>query len=384
LKTQDIAIEVKGLTKLFGQLVAVDHVSFQVNQGEFFGFLGPNGAGKTTTIRMLTGIIKKNSGEAFVMGYPSGSIRAKQLSEVMPELSNAYMDLTAWGNLMLIAELYRISVKRAKERAESLLQQVGLFERKDSLASTYSMGMRKRLILCMALLSNPQILFLDEPTSGLDVQSVRFMRALLRNLKQQGKTIFLTTHNMDEAAAMCERVAIISQGKIVALDSPDKLSITAGRVYLIDVSFDKTVSPEMLGNLPGVNRLETAQAIEAADKLRAQQAMAGAGKPGGMGGNRGRMQAQVAGSPPAGMGQSRTAAGQRTGPGAGKVPGAGNGEDKKSDNRYRFYTDNTTLLVCSLVDFSRANSLQMNILNVRPPSLEDAFVRLTEEKNHEK
>jgi len=384
LKTQDIAIEVKGLTKLFGQLVAVDHVSFRVNQGEFFGFLGPNGAGKTTTIRMLTGIIKKNSGEAFVMGYPSGSIRAKQLSGVMPELSNAYLDLTAWGNLMLIAELYRISVNQAKERAESLLQQLGLFERKDSLASTYSMGMRKRLILCMALLSNPQILFLDEPTSGLDVQSVRFMRALLRNLKQQGKTIFLTTHNMDEAAAMCERVAIISQGKIVALDSPDKLSITAGRVYLIDVSFDKTVSPEMLANLPGVNRLETAQAIEAADKLRAQQAMAGAGKPGGMGGNQGRMQTQVAGSPPAGMAQSRTAAGQRTGPGAGKVPGAGNGEDKKSDNRYRFYTDNTTLLVSSLVDFSRANSLQMNILNVRPPSLEDAFVRLTEEKNHEK
>ena len=384
MKTQDIAIEVKGLTKLFGQLVAVDHVSFRVNQGEFFGFLGPNGAGKTTTIRMLTGIIKKNSGEAFVMGYPSGSIRAKQLSGVVPELSNAYLDLTAWGNLMLIAELYRISVNQAKERAESLLQQLGLFERKDSLASTYSMGMRKRLILCMALLSNPQILFLDEPTSGLDVQSVRFMRALLRNLKQQGKTIFLTTHNMDEAAEMCERVAIISHGKIVALDSPDKLSITAGRVYLIDVSFDKTVSPEMLGNLPGVNRLETAQAIEAADKLRAQQAMAGAGKPGGMGGSQGRMQAQVAGSPPAGMAQSRTAAGQRTGPGAGKVPGAGNGEDKKSDNRYRFYTDNTTLLVSSLVDFSRANSLQMNILNVRPPSLEDAFVRLTEEKNHEK
>jgi ABC-2 type transport system ATP-binding protein len=384
LKSQDIAIEVKGLTKLFGQLVAVDHVSFRVNQGEFFGFLGPNGAGKTTTIRMLTGIIKKNSGEAFVMGYPSGSIRAKQLSGVMPELSNAYLDLTAWGNLMLIAELYRISVSQAKERAESLLQQLGLYERKDSLASTYSMGMRKRLILCMALLSNPQILFLDEPTSGLDVQSVRFIRALLRNLKQQGKTIFLTTHNMDEAAEMCERVAIINRGKIVALDSPDKLSITAGRVYLIDVSFDKTVGSEMLSNLPGVNRLETAQAIEAADKLRAQQAMAGAGKPGGLGGNKGRMQAQAAGSPPAGMAQSRTATGQRTETGAGKIPGAENGEDKKSDNRYRFYTDNTTLLVCSLVDFSRTHSLPMNILNVRPPSLEDAFVRLTEEKNHEK
>jgi ABC-2 type transport system ATP-binding protein len=371
LKSQDIAIEAKDLTKLFGQLVAVDHVSFQVNQGEFFGFLGPNGAGKTTTIRMLTGIIGKNSGEAFVMGYPAGSIRAKQLSGVMPELSNAYLDLTGWGNLMLMAELYRIPVNQAKKRAESLLQQLGLYERKDFLASTYSMGMRKRLVLCMALLSNPQVLFLDEPTSGLDVQSVRFMRALLRNLRQEGKTIFLTTHNMDEAAEMCERVAIINRGKIVALDSPDNLSITAGRIYLIDVNFDKSVSPEALTKLPGVNRLETAQDIEAADKLRAQQAMAGAG---GMGGNRGRMQAQMAGGPPPGTAQP--------GMGMGKMDGAESGGEKRSDYRFRLYTDNTTVLVSSLVDFSRANSLQMKILNIRPPSLEDAFVRLTEEKSH--
>jgi ABC-2 type transport system ATP-binding protein len=376
LKSQDVAIEVKDLTKLFGQLVAVDHVSFQVNQGEFFGFLGPNGAGKTTTIRMLTGIIRKNTGEASVMGYPAGSIRAKQLSGVMPELSNAYLDLTAWGNLMLMAELYRMPMNQTKERAESLLNQLGLFERKDSLASTYSMGMRKRLVLCMALLSNPQVLFLDEPTSGLDVQSVRFMRALLRNLRQEGKTIFLTTHNMDEAAEMCERVAIINRGKIVALDSPDNLSITAGRVYLIDVNFDKSVSPEALTNLPGINRLETAQAIEAADRLRAQQAMAGAGKPGGMGGGQGRMQGQMAGGPPAGTAQS--------GMGMGKMPGAESGEEKRFDSRFRLYTDNTTLLVGSLVDFSRGNSLQMNILNIRPPSLEDAFVRLTEEKSHVK
>jgi len=376
MATEDYAIEVKGLTKLFGQLVAVDHISFQVNRGEFFGFLGPNGAGKTTTIRMLTGIIKKDGGEASIMGYPAGSIRAKQLSGVMPELSNAYMDLTAWGNLMLMAEIYRIPGNQAKERAESLLQQLGLYERKDSLVSTYSMGMRKRLVLSMALLSNPQILFLDEPTSGLDVQSVRFMRALLRNLKQEGKTIFLTTHNMDEAAEMCERVAIINHGKMVALDSPDKLSITAGRVYLVDVSFDKPVSKEMLSNLSGVNRLETAQAIEAADRLRAQQAMAGVGRPGGMGGGQGKMQqTQMAGGP-----NSTGTTIQQPKMGAGKMPGV----ETSKDHRFRLYTDNTTLLVSSLVDFSRANSLQMNILNIRPPSLEDAFVRLTEEKSREK
>lgn len=371
---QNAAIKVNDLTKLFGRITAVDHISFEVSRGELFGFLGPNGAGKTTTIRMLTGIIKKDSGEVSIMGYPAGSVRAKQLSGVMPELSNAYLDLTAWGNLMLMAELYRIPANQAKERAGSLLQNLGLFERKDSKAATYSMGMRKRLVLSMALIPNPQILFLDEPTSGLDVQSVRFMRALLRNLKHEGKTIFLTTHNMDEAAEMCERVAIINRGRIVALDSPDNLSITAGRVYLIDVSFDKAVSQEMLANLPGVNRLETAQAIETADRLRAQQAMAGAGRPGGMGGNQGRMQAQMAGGPSTGAAQSRP----------GKMSGAEHGEEKTSDHRFRFYTDDTTLLVTTLVDFSRANSLQMNILNVRPPSLEDAFVRLTEEKSHVK
>jgi ABC-type multidrug transport system ATPase subunit len=305
----------------------------------------------------------------------------------MPEISNAYLDLTAWGNLMLIGELYRVPQSKAKDRAGSLLEQLGLLERKDSKASTYSQGMRKRLVLCMALLSDPQILFLDEATSGLDVQSVRFMRALLKNLKQEGKTIFFTTHNMDEAAEMCDRVAIINHGRIVAMDTPDNLSITAGRVYLIDVSFDKSVSPDVLAKLPGVTRLETAQAIEAADRLRAQMAMAGVGRPGGMGGGggQGRGQAQMAGGAPAGAAQGGPAAGGRPGMGAGRMPGAGGGQGNQTENsHFRFYTENTTLLVTTLVDFSRENSLKMNILNVRPPSLEDAFIRLTEEKSREK
>lgn len=376
MQSPDLAIEVISLTKLFGTLAAVDHVSFQVNKGEFFGFLGPNGAGKTTTIRMLTGIIKKDGGEVSVMGYPAGSIRAKQISGVMPELSNVYMDLTAWGNLMLMAEIYRVPGKQAKEQAESLLRQLGLYDRKDSLASTYSMGMKKRLVLSMALLSDPQLLFLDEPTSGLDVQSVRFMRALLRSLKQEGKTIFLTTHNMDEAAEMCERVAIINHGKIVALDSPDKLSITAGRVCLVDVRFDKPLRPETLAGIPGISRLETAQAIEAAERLRAQLVAAGAGRSGVPGGGQnGRQQAQMAGVPP-----TKGATNQQPGMGTVMAPGT----DSDKNHRFRLYTEDTTLLVCSLVDFSRANSLQMNILNIRPPSLEDAFVRLTEEKSREK
>ncbi len=336
-----LAIEVEGLTKHYGQIMAVDHISFEVKKGEFFGFLGPNGAGKTTTIRMLTGVIKKDEGKAQVMGYPAGSLIAKQLSGVMPELSNAYLDLTGWGNLMLMAELYRVPSAQAKERAGALLQQLGIYERKDSRASTYSMGMRKRLVLCMALLPDPQILFLDEPTSGLDVQSTRFIRALLQNLKKEGKTLFLTTHNMDEAAEMCDHVAIINHGKLVAVDTPDNLSITGGRVYLIDVSFDKPVRSEVLAKLPGVSRLETAQAIEAADRLRAQMAIAGVGRPGGMGGGGGRMQAQMASGTgsPTGMGTPGAGRGSMPGMGDGRSSGVGTGEGETTDSsRFRLYT----------------------------------------------
>jgi len=387
MATEDYAIEVKGLTKRYGQILAVDHISFEVKEGELFGFLGPNGAGKTTTIRMLIGVIKKDEGKASVMGHAAGSLPAKQLSGVVPEMVNAYMDLSGWGNLMLMAELYRTPASEAKRRAEALLQELGLYERKDSKAVTYSMGMRKRLILAMALLSDPQILFLDEPTSGLDVQSARSIRAMLRNLRKEGKTIMLTTHNMDEAAELCDRVAIINHGKLAAVDTPDNLSITGGRVYLIDMSFDKPVRSEVLAKLPGVSRLETAQAIEAADRLRAQMAMAGVGRPGGMGGGKGKMQAQPAGgmSPPAGTGAAGANRSGTMETSAGGLSRAEAGDGEKPDSsRFRLYTENTTLLVTTLVDFSRANSLTMNILNVRSPSLEDAFVRLTEEKSREK
>jgi ABC-type multidrug transport system ATPase subunit len=170
---------------------------------------------------------------------------------------------------------------------------------------------------------------------------------------------------------MCSRIAIINHGKIVAMDSPEKLSITAGRVYLVDVSFDKPVSKEILSALPGVNRVETAQDIEAAERLRTQQAMANASKQGGMAGQRPTPQGQMAGN---------TAPAAAANKPQGMVPG------KETDKifRVRLYASDTTTLICSLVDFSRSQSLQMNILNVRPPSLEDAFVRLTEEKSHGK
>jgi ABC-2 type transport system ATP-binding protein len=360
-----LAIEVRGLTKRYGELTAVDCISFAVKKGEFFGFLGPNGAGKTTTIRMLTGIIRESAGEARVMGHPAGSLESKQVSGVVPEQSNVYMDLTAWRNLMLSAELYRIPSSEAKVRAENLLAQLGLIERRDSPAREYSMGMRKRLLLAVALISDPEIVFLDEPTSGLDVQSTRFIRGLLLDFRKAGKTFFLTTHNMSEAAEMCDRVAIINRGKLVALDTPENLRIIAGKCSLIDVNFDKAVSADVLKAIPGVTRVESSQAIDAAEKMKAMAAMSGMG-PGRMG--QGMKGTGMGGMQRAGMPQAEPPE-----TGGKRLPGI----------RFKLATENPGDVLASLVDFSRAHALKMNILSVNPPSFEDAFVLLTQEASRE-
>jgi len=247
------AIEVRNLTKCYGTVSAVDGIGFEVKVGEFFGFLGPNGAGKTTTVRILTGVIKADSGTAIIKGFRAGSLKAKQIAGVVPEMANAYNDLSGWDNLMLMAELYGVAYTKAKERSENLLRALGLLERKDSLVRTYSKGMKQRLILCMALASDPEVLFLDEPTSGLDVQSARLIKDLLRNLNAQGKTIFLTTHDMDEANQLCDRVAIINQGKIVAIDAPERLRMATSSMHSVEVSFTDTLNPEALAKLPRVN-----------------------------------------------------------------------------------------------------------------------------------
>jgi len=249
----NLAIEVNDLTKRYGQLIAVDHISFAVKKGELFGFLGPNGAGKTTTVRILTGVIRADGGRASISGHAVGSLKAKQMAGVVPEMANAYVDLSGWDNLMIMAELYGISTSMARERSSNLLQDLGLLPRKDSLVKTYSKGMKQRLILCMALLSDPEVLFLDEPTSGLDVQSARLIKDLLRRLNKAGSTIFLTTHYMDEANELCDKVAIINKGKIVAIDAPEKLRLATSAMHSVEISFADTTNPEDLAKLPGVN-----------------------------------------------------------------------------------------------------------------------------------
>jgi ABC-2 type transport system ATP-binding protein len=250
------SIEVKDLTKRYGDILAVDHISFEVSKGEFFGFLGPNGAGKTTTARILTGVIRAGEGVALVMGHKAGSLDAKQVSGVVPEMANAYVDLTGWNNLTFVAELYGIPVNAARERSVGLLRQLGLLERKNDRVQGYSKGMRQRLMVCMALINDPQVIFLDEPTSGLDVQSSRLIKDLLSDLNRAGKTIFMTTHDMDEANQLCNRVAIINKGKIVAIDPPEKLRMTTSRMRSVEISFSNAVNSDILAKLPGVDSVK--------------------------------------------------------------------------------------------------------------------------------
>ena len=220
------AIDVNSLTRHYGELVAVDHISFIVERGEIFGFLGPNGAGKTTTVRMLTGYIPPTGGTALVDGHDivTEPTRARQHIGVVPEEANVYVDLTVWQNMMLMAKLHGVSRARRMQRGRELLVLFGLGDRLRQKGRALSKGLRQRLMLCMALVSDPAILFLDEPTSGLDVASAKLIRELIVNMNREGKmTIFLTTHNIEEADKLCHCVAIIDRGCIAAIDTPEAL-----------------------------------------------------------------------------------------------------------------------------------------------------------------
>ena len=247
-------IEVENLRKTFGAITAVDGISFEVCRGEIFGFLGPNGAGKTTTTRMLTGVIPPDGGSARIFGHDilKEPVQAKQRFGVVPETSNAYVELTAWQNLMLMGDLYGLDRAGAEQHARDLLETLGLSRRKDQKVQGYSKGMKQRLVLAMALLHEPELLFLDEPTSGLDVQSTQMILSLLRTQNADGTTIFLTTHNMEEANRLCDRVGIIRSGKIVAIDAPECLKAAIDRIHRLEVSFDREVPAGALAGLDGV------------------------------------------------------------------------------------------------------------------------------------
>jgi ABC-2 type transport system ATP-binding protein len=264
-RTLKNVIEAVELTKQYGSIKAVNHVSFTVERGEIFGFLGPNGAGKTTTIRMLTGVVKPDFGTAYIKGYDirREALKAKQLMGVLPEVANAYIDLTVWGNLMFLGELYGVPGTVRRERAETLLRKLDLYDRRSQVVRGLSKGLKQRLLLCMALINNPEILFLDEPTSGLDVQSARLIKEMLLELAHEDVAIFLTTHNMEEANQLCDRVAIINHGEIAAVNRPERLRATVGEVKWIELAFDRPVKAESLARLSSVVEVK-----RLGDKLR--------------------------------------------------------------------------------------------------------------------
>ncbi|RLE72411.1 MAG: ATP-binding protein [Thermoprotei archaeon] len=245
-----IAIESIGLTKYYGRLLAVDHIYFKVNVGEVFGFLGPNGAGKTTTIRMLTGLTKPTEGTAKIFGYNilREKIMAKKMFGVVPEFTNIYDGLTAWDNLMFMGELYRIPKYEREKYGLELLKIFGLYERRNDLVKTFSKGMKRKLCIAMALIHKPRLLFLDEPTSGLDIHSTIIIRNIIRKLNEEGVTVFLTTHNIEEANILCDRIAIIYRGRIIAINTPERLKMAIKKVQSIVIAFNR-FSPKILEDL---------------------------------------------------------------------------------------------------------------------------------------
>lgn len=235
------AIEINNLVKRFGSVVALNEVSFTINDGEFFGLLGPNGAGKTTLIRILTTLLRPTSGRAMIMGIDvekdKGGIR--KLIGVVPQAMTSDLDLTGWENMDIYARFYNMPLRERRNRIEYLLDMVGLWERKNDLVATYSGGMRRRLEIAKGLVHRPSILILDEPTIGLDPQSRHVVWELLTNLHKEDKlTVLLTTHYMEEAEFLCGRIAIIDYGKIVAIDTIEGLKRVITTKDIVEVTLE--------------------------------------------------------------------------------------------------------------------------------------------------
>ncbi len=245
-----LALQVSNLTKRFDEVVAVNGISFQVNEGELFGFLGPNGAGKTTTINMLTGLAKLDSGKINISGIDCtrNPKAAQHLTGIVPDESNLYPELTGFENLCFCAALYGIRKIERQKRAKELLDIFGLNYAANRKFAGYSKGMKRKLTFAAGIIHQPPILFLDEPTTGIDVASARQVRQIIADLHRKGTTIFLTTHYIEEAERLCERIAFIVNGQIVRTDrTADLLQPTKGKnVLIISVSDANVNLPEEL------------------------------------------------------------------------------------------------------------------------------------------
>ncbi|TXT58475.1 MAG: putative ABC transporter ATP-binding protein YfiL [Promethearchaeota archaeon] len=242
--SNDITIEVKDLKKHFEDVKAVDGISFKIKKGECFGFLGPNGAGKTTTINILSCYLDPTSGNAKVGGFDvvKEARKVKELIGIAPQENIFYEELRTIENVMFFGEMYLNNTSELKKRAVELIEKVGLKDKQETKVEKLSGGMKRRLNLIIGLVHEPEILFLDEPTAGLDPQSRRLLWDYIEELKSQGKTIFLTTHYMDEADILSDRLAIIDHGKIIAHGTPEHLKETIGKGDLLNFKLEGTQS----------------------------------------------------------------------------------------------------------------------------------------------
>jgi len=264
LMSDECILEARGLFKKYGDLVAVNGINFCVKRGEIFGFLGPNGAGKTTTVRMFCGLTRITAGEAYIDGYSikKDGKKVKRIIGVVPDISNLYSELTCLENLLFSGEMYGVPKRKRLEKAEELLRFFGLWNRRNTKFKNLSKGLKRRLTLAVALIHDPKILFLDEPTLGLDVLSKRAIWDRILKLNEMGTTIFLTTHNIYEAFEICERIAIINHGEIVAIERPESLKKMFSAREVLEVSFTPDNPPiEELRSLHGVVDVEKEKSI---------------------------------------------------------------------------------------------------------------------------
>ena len=244
-------IDTDGLTKKFGDLTAVDNLTLHVNDGEVFGFLGPNGAGKTTTVRMLCCLISKTSGNATVGGYQIGnkedSLKIRKIIGFVSDNVGLSENLTAYDNLDFFAKIYDCPETQRKENIQRFLEMLGLWEKRNVLAGTFSKGMKQKLAIARALIHEPQVIFMDEPTANLDPEASKTVRDFILQLKKEKKTIFLNTHNLDEAQRICDRVAIMNTS-LRAIGTPQELERSVSGKKTV-IGLEQQVNDAVLGAL---------------------------------------------------------------------------------------------------------------------------------------
>ena len=257
-------IVAKQLTKEFQKYKAIENLNFTVEKGEILGFLGPSGSGKTTTINILTGQLTPSQGETYILGKSSPQLKEDDLSKIglITENSGFYEKLTLYDNLLFFAKLYNVST----EYVDELLKRVGLYDHRKTLAEKLSTGMKQRMLLVRAIINKPKVLFLDEPTSGLDPSTSQTIHSLIEELKQQGTTIFLTTHDMHEATILCDKIVLLNKGKIVEEGKPAELIQKYNTNKMVKVTYysgqDKVVSFSELNHLTATQDIQTIHSCE--------------------------------------------------------------------------------------------------------------------------